>query len=208
MSGRTISHNFTPRTKANDPASMRFMMNFDCSEPFLLHGVEFIALRVTGQSFMLHQIRKMVGLMLNVCERYRYRRGRRFSFEACICVCIFSCDVSCPHSASRWPLLDRLFYDSYDKKVKEMGTGRLDFESFGDAAEDVLHSFKMKHIYAHIAKSVSVRRPFMYWAAGKNFHALPDGIKEGTMDAFSASKRKGKGNHCGRKDKKRHKKHN
>ena len=32
-----------------------------CGEPFVREGIEFVAMTVRGQSFMLHQIRKMIG---------------------------------------------------------------------------------------------------------------------------------------------------
>ena len=45
------------------------MVEYHCSKPFILRGVEFVALRVLGQSFMLHQIRKMVCLVLMLAQR-------------------------------------------------------------------------------------------------------------------------------------------
>lgn len=34
---------------------------FQCGKKFEAEGIEFLVLRVKGQSFMLHQIRKMIG---------------------------------------------------------------------------------------------------------------------------------------------------
>jgi tRNA pseudouridine38-40 synthase len=37
-------------------------IHLKCSEPFVRENLEWVTLKVHGQSFMLHQIRKMVGM--------------------------------------------------------------------------------------------------------------------------------------------------
>lgn len=59
-------HNYTSKKKPNDPSASRYMKSFICEEPFVRREVEFAVLKVQGQSFMLHQIRKMVGAILAV----------------------------------------------------------------------------------------------------------------------------------------------
>lgn len=59
-------HNYTSKKKPSDPSAKRYMKSFICEEPFVRRDVEFTILKVQGQSFMLHQIRKMVGLLLAV----------------------------------------------------------------------------------------------------------------------------------------------
>ncbi|KAM4749010.1 pseudouridylate synthase 1 homolog [Rhinophrynus dorsalis] len=61
-------HNFTSRKGAEDPSALRCMFDVSCSEPFVLHGTEFTHILVKGQSFMLYQIRKMVGLIIAVAR--------------------------------------------------------------------------------------------------------------------------------------------
>ncbi|XP_040270008.1 tRNA pseudouridine synthase A-like [Bufo bufo] len=61
-------HNFTRGKLSDDPSARRHMYTISCSEPFVRHGVEFARIVITGQSFMLHQIRKMVGLIIAVVK--------------------------------------------------------------------------------------------------------------------------------------------
>mgnify|MGYP000470121964 CR=1 FL=1 len=59
-------HNFTQGKRPDDMSCQRYMMSFTCSKPFLIHGIEFVQLHVVGQSFMIYQIRKMVGLIVHL----------------------------------------------------------------------------------------------------------------------------------------------
>lgn len=66
-------HNFTVRKEAFDPSAKRFIISFECGQPFVPDDteVEFARLRITGQSFMMHQIRKMVGLVIAIMRGYK-----------------------------------------------------------------------------------------------------------------------------------------
>lgn len=53
-----------------EPSSLRFITEFEAGEPFEENGLEFVVIKVKGQSFMLHQIRKMIGMMIAVMRGY------------------------------------------------------------------------------------------------------------------------------------------
>ena len=61
-------HNFTSNKHPTDANSSRYILSFTCGEPFVDLGSdsEWILLSVVGQSFLLNQIRKMIGLACEV----------------------------------------------------------------------------------------------------------------------------------------------
>jgi tRNA pseudouridine38-40 synthase len=59
--GPKLFHNFTSGKEAGDPSTRRFIMSFQVGEPQVIDHMEWINLKVQGQSFMFHQIRKMIG---------------------------------------------------------------------------------------------------------------------------------------------------
>uniref|UniRef100_A0A452I5G3 tRNA pseudouridine synthase n=1 Tax=Gopherus agassizii TaxID=38772 RepID=A0A452I5G3_9SAUR len=63
-------HNFTSQKGPKDPSAKRYIMEMDCEEPFVREGMEFVVIKVKGQSFMMHQIRKMIGLVIAVVKGY------------------------------------------------------------------------------------------------------------------------------------------
>ncbi|RKP23655.1 pseudouridine synthase, partial [Syncephalis pseudoplumigaleata] len=57
-------HNYTCAKKFHEESAKRYIMSFKASDPFIQQGTEWLSLKVHGQSFMLHQIRKMVSMMV------------------------------------------------------------------------------------------------------------------------------------------------
>ncbi|XP_017890874.1 tRNA pseudouridine synthase A [Ceratina calcarata] len=68
LEGTHNFHNFTSRTKPMDPRAKRYIVYFRCVETFVANDMEFAVLEIKGQSFMLHQIRKMVSLVVGICR--------------------------------------------------------------------------------------------------------------------------------------------
>lgn len=59
-------HNFTARIKPEDPSAKRYILSFTAGKIIEVQGMQFVPCTVIGQSFMLHQIRKMIGTTLAI----------------------------------------------------------------------------------------------------------------------------------------------
>ena len=59
-------HNYTVRVAADAGQAKRYMLSFECKGVIEIQGERWVKMVVVGQSFMLHQIRKMVGMALSV----------------------------------------------------------------------------------------------------------------------------------------------
>uniref|UniRef100_A0A093VL82 tRNA pseudouridine synthase 1 n=1 Tax=Talaromyces marneffei PM1 TaxID=1077442 RepID=A0A093VL82_TALMA len=87
-------HNYTIQKTFRDPSSKRIIKSFVANkEPIIINGTEWVSLKVHGQSFMMHQIRKMVamvaliapglGLLLEhpIFDSYNKRAAKEFNRE-------------------------------------------------------------------------------------------------------------------------------
>ena len=70
FNGTRRYHNFTKKLTYRQDSSSRHILSFRCQEIFTSDGVEFARFIIVGQSFLYHQIRKMMGLVVSV-----YRDG-------------------------------------------------------------------------------------------------------------------------------------
>lgn len=130
-------HNFTVQKTYKDPSSKRVIKSFKVNpQPILINGTEWLSMKVHGQSFMMHQIRKMVGMVALVvrcgCDPHRI-------YEA-----LGPENISIPKAPSLGLLLERPVFDSYNKRAKgDLGKERLDFDKY----KDEMDRFKQEQIY-------------------------------------------------------------
>uniref|UniRef100_A0A7S0KY92 Pseudouridine synthase I TruA alpha/beta domain-containing protein n=1 Tax=Asterionellopsis glacialis TaxID=33640 RepID=A0A7S0KY92_9STRA len=65
--GTQSYHNFTRRLARDDPSRQRYIIAFNAQDPVVMEdGTEWIPTQVTGQAFLLNQIRKMISLAVDV----------------------------------------------------------------------------------------------------------------------------------------------
>ena len=59
-------HNYSKGVKPSEGRAARYILSFDVEEPVVVDGQEWIPTQVLGQSFLLHQIRKMICMAIEV----------------------------------------------------------------------------------------------------------------------------------------------
>lgn len=103
-------HNFT--VKANENGAKRFIKSINVSDPFIEDGIEYVEVVIHGQSFLLHQIRKMISFaVLNA--RYAPAKSDE-NFKQ-----VFEGDVHVPKAPSEYLYLREVTFEDYNKRVEE-----------------------------------------------------------------------------------------
>ncbi|KAK9826791.1 hypothetical protein WJX81_001378 [Elliptochloris bilobata] len=135
-------HNFTVRVAAGDPVAKRFILSFRVGGALQLEGRPWVRLVVLGQSFMMHQIRKMVGAAVAVCRGAAPPDSLKRALTS-------TAPVPTPLAPELGLFLDECEFDSYNSRWAADGKAALSLTgALGDAAE----AFKLEHVYPHIAR--------------------------------------------------------
>ncbi|KAK3154862.1 hypothetical protein QOZ80_2BG0195990 [Eleusine coracana subsp. coracana] len=155
-------HNFTTRTKAEDPAAKRFIISFDANRVVSLDGIDFIRCEVIGQSFMLHQIRKMIGLAVAVMRNCAPESIYDVAFRKDV-------NINVPTAPEVGLYLDECMFTSYNKKWKDSHEA-VSMEPYWDDAEE----FRNKYIFPHIAAMEHKEGAVALWLHSLNHRNYPD----------------------------------
>ena len=92
-----------------EPSSNRYMMHFKVIKTFVAdNGLEMALLEVKGQSFMLHQIRKMIGLVIAIMRGYTDESVLELSWG--------TQRVDVPRAPGLGLMLDEVHYESYNRR--------------------------------------------------------------------------------------------
>ncbi|PIM98905.1 Pseudouridylate synthase [Handroanthus impetiginosus] len=155
-------HNFTTRTKAEDPAARRYILSFNANTVVNVDGIDFVKCEVVGQSFMLHQIRKMIGLAVAIMRNCAPESLIQTAFDQKV-------NINVPMAPEVGLYLDECFFSSYNQKWKQSHE-ELSMKAYAEEAED----FKMKYIYSHIASTEHKDGVVALWLHSLNYRNYPD----------------------------------
>ncbi|BFZ60404.1 tRNA pseudouridine synthase 1 [Saitoella coloradoensis] len=186
--GNKNYHNYTLGKGFRDPSAKRFIKTFTVSDPKIINDTEWLSLKVHGQSFMLHQIRKMVTMAV-LLARYNVPVER-------IAETFGPVKVNIPKAPSLGLLLERPIFDAYNRKLEtgisaDAAKPALNFDKYETEIED----FKMKHIYDKIyaeeEKEQTLDRflQFIDTWDGLDMQWVIDGLSEGSAAATAPARK-------------------
>ncbi|XP_033632799.1 tRNA pseudouridine synthase A-like isoform X2 [Asterias rubens] len=152
-------HNFTSGKAFKDPSANRFIREFTCDQPFIQDGMQFVIVRVKGQSFMLHQIRKMVGLVIAIAKGFAPHTIIERAFN------VDKLDI--PKAPGLGLVLESVHYEAYSKR---WGNDGMHEPLTWDECQDKVEAFKREEIYPTIIRTEKKQRSMMQWLTTLTLH--------------------------------------
>lgn len=135
--GTKYYHNYTSGKLPLEPSSQRYITHFECSEPFVKDDMEFAIIKIKGQSFMLHQIRKMIGMTIAVVRGHASLEVIHQSWDAL--------RIDIPRAPGLGLMLDEIHFDRYNKRFANDGIH--EGLTCSDAMNEDIESFKDEFIF-------------------------------------------------------------
>ena len=162
-------HNFTKGIKASEARATRYIEYFRVEDPIVFeNGTEWIPTQVLGQSFLIHQIRKMVCMAMDVA------RGavpldtitRGFSKE---------CDIVLAPAPAQGLYLDMSFYTGYNRR-KQMNPDLPDLDWTNEDSpefkrwKEFRNGVVMKHVVEEEEREGNFVKHLFVHEFGFNYH--------------------------------------
>ncbi|CAF2630743.1 unnamed protein product [Rotaria sp. Silwood2] len=145
-------HNFTSGKKFTDPSARRHIFSINIADPFIKENVEFTIITIKGQSFMLHQIRKMISLIIAIVRGIASRDTIQQAYNAD--------KIDVPKAPPLGLVLEKLHYDRYNKKFGKDGQHEA---LMWEEADTEITKFKEDVIVPHIVKKEIVDKSMFSW---------------------------------------------
>lgn len=171
-------HNYTSQIKSTEARAKRYIISFSCDKPFIRDGCEFCVITVNGQSFMMHHIRKMIGMTIAIVRGNCGAEVIDKTWE--------SERVDVPKAPGLGLCLDRPHYDNYNKRFGTDGIhDPLDWSEY----QEEIDKFKEEYIYSDIMKTEKEEKVMMQWLGTLQNHQFDVCENEEERNQFHAHKR-------------------
>ncbi|KAK4470852.1 hypothetical protein MN116_005652 [Schistosoma mekongi] len=152
-------YNFTSRRLPTDKSCNRYIQSAECMPTFLLGEHQYTVIRIIGHSFMLHQIRKMIGLVLGILRGY--------ATEDVFDIVFNEERVDIPKAPGLGLMLNQVDFSWYNKKFQNDGIHQpLDWSKY----EDQRNAFMMQYVYQHIDQIETEDKSMFQWLATLHGH--------------------------------------
>lgn len=161
--GAHVFHNFTSGKKFKDDSATRVIRYVYCSDPFFpcnQTDLEFVLVRIKGQSFMMHQIRKMIGLAIAVVRGFADMDHIRRSMEEPY--------MDIPKAPGLGLMLEEVHFDRYNKKFGGDGQHEpIEWEALNNKIE----MFKNEQIYPVVVDTELKEKSMLTWMHTLTLHS-------------------------------------
>lgn len=185
-------HNFTSGRKHSDPSATRYIMEFEAEKPIVHNGLEFLTITIKGQSFMMHHIRKMIGLSIAIV--------RGFCGVDIIDLAWKPEKVDIPKAPGLGLVLEKLHYDGYNKRF---GNDGIHDPLVWDEYQEEMDKFKKEFILSNIVQKEKDELVVQKWLISLHNHTYSyvedeeERVQTGCSKAVQNLKRLQKGNLAG-----------
>ncbi|TYZ58996.1 hypothetical protein PybrP1_002148 [[Pythium] brassicae (nom. inval.)] len=173
-------HNFTSKLEPTSPKCNRYITSFAAADPpFVANHMEWIRLRVVGQSFLLHHIRKMIGTAVEVvagaADAGVVQRAMQLG------------KMDLPKAPSVGLYLAQAHFKIYNLKLRDAVQAThppLDLEE--PAVKAAVEAFKRDFIFDHIIQHEAATRTYAKWL--RTLEQLPCDYAVKTYDEWKTEK--------------------
>ncbi|KAI8081436.1 tRNA:pseudouridine synthase, introduces pseudouridines at positions 26-28, 34-36, 65, and 67 of tRNA [Halteromyces radiatus] len=146
-------HNYTVGRSAVDNSCKRYIIDIKVADPLYIDNVEWISVKLHGQSFMLHQIRKMISMAVLVVRSRTPLSLIEESFEPT--------KINIPKAPALGLLLEKPVFNSYNNRIQQGKVNQkahqpIDF----DIHKDTIDNFKKSFIYSKVFEAEREERGF------------------------------------------------
>jgi tRNA pseudouridine38-40 synthase len=143
-------HNLTVGVPYHSSHAQRYIMSIDVAEPKLIGSTEWLRIKIHGQSFMLHQIRKMIGAVLIAI---RYGIGE----ESIRSILATKDNIHIPKAPAQGLLLERPVFSGMTGKLQKFGNEALNWGPH----EEKIEKFKDEFIYKSIFRETTAEHMYI-----------------------------------------------
>ncbi|KAG1139619.1 hypothetical protein G6F37_003230 [Rhizopus arrhizus] len=135
-------HNYTLGKGYKDKSARRYIKGITVGEPIYIHDTEWISIKLHGQSFMLHQIRKMISMGMLI--------ARTNTPISLIQETFGEKRINIPKAPALGLLLERPVFDVYNEKLLKKSNKEDRIKIDFDKHKSEMDAFKQEWIYNKI----------------------------------------------------------